>query len=99
MPYIYIYIYCSYWCNTTYFITFLEEIIVRCSRKYLFLKYGRKMRANFLEMLEAAIFFQGFPCVNGWLFKTSFADILRNTPLLQCNSIYSVQETASGKCT
>ena len=35
--------------------------IVRCSRKYLFLKYGRKIRAKFLEMLQAAIFFSGFP--------------------------------------
>ena len=30
-------------------------IIVRGSRKYLFLKYGRKIRAEFLEMLKAAI--------------------------------------------
>ena len=35
--------------------------IVRCSRKYLFSKYGRKIRAKFLEMLEAATFFRGFP--------------------------------------
>ena len=80
--YIYIYIYiCNTTCNTTYFVTFSEVTIVRCSRKCLFLKYGRK-RAKFLEMLEAAIFFQGFPCINGWFFKTSFADIFRNMPLL-----------------
>ena len=47
-------------CNATYFVTFPEVATVRCSRKYLFLKYGRKIRAEFLEMLEAAIFFQGF---------------------------------------
>ena len=29
-----------------------ELTIVRCSRKYLFLKYGSKIRAEFLEMLE-----------------------------------------------
>ena len=80
--YIYICIYCSYWCNTTYFVAFPEVTIVRCSRKYLFLKYSRKKRAKFLEMLEAAIFFQMFPCVNGWFFRTSFADIFRNMPLL-----------------
>ena len=59
-------IYCSYWCNPAYFVTFPEVTILRCSRKYLFLKYGRKIRAEFLEMLEAAIYFQGFPRgVNG----------------------------------
>ena len=37
-----------------------------CSRKYLFLIYGRNIRgAECLEQLEGAIFFQGFPCVNG----------------------------------
>ena len=30
-------------------------IIVRGSRKYSFLKYGRKIRVEFLEMLEASI--------------------------------------------
>ena len=64
------------------FVTFPEVTIVRCSRKYLFLKYGRKIRAKFLEMLEGAIFFQGFSYVNGWFFKTSFANIFRNMPLL-----------------
>ena len=39
------------------FCTFPEVAIVRCSRKYLFLKYGRKIRAECLEMLEAAIVF------------------------------------------
>ena len=42
-------------CNI--FCTFPEVAIVKCSRKYLFLKYGRKIRAEFLEMLEAAIVF------------------------------------------
>ena len=41
MP-IYIYIFC----------TFPEVAIVRCSTKYLFLKYDRKVRAEFLEMLQ-----------------------------------------------
>ena len=52
------------------FCTFPKVAIVRCSSKYLFLKYGRKIRAGFLEMLEAAIFFQGFARVNGQFFKT-----------------------------
>ena len=43
------------------FCIFPEVAIVRCSRKYLFLKYGRKTRAEFLEMLEAAIFFRDLP--------------------------------------
>ena len=60
MP-IYIYILCS----ATYFVTFPEVAIVRCSGKYLFLKYRREIRAKFLEMLVAAIFFQGFSRVNG----------------------------------
>ena len=42
---------------------------MRCSGKYLFLKYRREIRAKFLEMLEAAIFFQGFSRVNGKFFK------------------------------
>ena len=33
---------------------------MRCSRKYLFLKYGSKIRVECLEMLEAD-FFRGFP--------------------------------------
>ena len=41
--------------------------------------------AEFLEMLEAAIFFQGFARVNGQFFKTSFADIFRNMHFLQFN--------------
>ena len=58
------------------FCTFPEVAIVRCSRKYLFLKYGRKIRAEFLEMLEAAIVFQGF--ARGQFFKTilqTYSDI------------------------
>ena len=51
---------CSYWFNTTNFVTFLEVTIVRCSRKYLFRQYGRKIGAEFLEMREAAINFQVF---------------------------------------
>ena len=35
-----------------------------------------------LRMLEAAIFLQRFPRVNGQFFKTSFADIFRNTGFL-----------------
>ena len=65
MP-IYIYILC----NTTYCVTFSEVSIEKCSGKYLFLKYRRKVRAGFLEMLETAIFFQGFAHVNGWFFNT-----------------------------
>ena len=65
MP-IYIYILC----NTTYFVTFPKVAIVRCSRKYLLLKCGRQIRVEFLEMLEVAIFSQGFARVNGQLFKT-----------------------------
>ena len=60
-----------------HFVTFPEVTIVRCSRKHLFLKYGKKVRAEFLEMLEAAIFFQGFLHVSNWFFKTRFADIFR----------------------
>ena len=41
-------------CNTACFVTFPEVAIVRCSRKCLFLKYCRKMRAEFLEMLMAS---------------------------------------------
>ena len=41
-------------------------------------------------MLEAAIFLQGFPRVNGQFFKASFADIFRNTDFLWCDSIYNV---------
>ena len=65
MP-IYIYILCT----TTYFVTFPEVSIEKCSGKYLFLKYRRKVRAGFLEILETAIFFHGFAHVNGWFFKT-----------------------------
>ena len=43
---------------------------MRCSRKYLFLKYDRKIRAEFLELLEGAIVSHGFPTVNGQFFKT-----------------------------
>ena len=93
-------IYCSYWCNTVYSVTFSEETIVRCSTKYLFLKYGRKIRkVEFLKILQGAVFFQGFPRVNGQFFKTSFADIFRKMHFLLCDSIYRVQETPSGKCT
>ena len=59
MPVYQIY-FCSYWCNTTYFATFPEVTIVRCSKKYLFLKYDRKIRAEFLEMLEDAMYFQTY---------------------------------------
>ena len=88
MP-IYIYILC----NTTYFITFPEVAIVRCSKKYLFLKYGRKIRAEILEMLEAEIFFQGFARVND-----NFADIFRNRHFF-CSTIqYTVsKKQAVGK--
>ena len=58
-------IYCSYWCNTAYIVRFPGVTNVRRSRKYLFLKYGRKIRGEFLEMLEAAKFFQSFSRVNG----------------------------------
>ena len=66
--------------NATYFVTFPDVAIVRCSRKYLFLKYGKKIGAEFLEILEVAIFFQGFARITGQFlfFKTSFADIFRN---------------------
>ena len=37
---------------------------------------------EFLETLEAAIFFQGFARVNGWFFKTSFAGKFRNMHFL-----------------
>ena len=47
--------------NTKYFVTFPEVAIVRCSRKYLFFKYGRNIRAKFLGMLESAIFFRSLP--------------------------------------
>ena len=57
-------------CNTTYFVTFPKVAIGRCSRKYLLLKCGRKIRAEFLEMLEVAIFSQGFARVNGQFFET-----------------------------
>ena len=46
-------------CNK--FCTFPEVAIVRCSTKYLVLNYATKFRAEFLEMLDAAIFFRGFP--------------------------------------
>ena len=63
-------IYSSNWCNPAYFAIFPEVTIARCSRKYLFLKHGREIRrAKFLEILEAAIFFQGLSCVNGYFFK------------------------------
>ena len=39
-------------------------------------------------MLQAAIFFHRFPCVNGYLFKIRFVDIFRNTHFLQCDSIF-----------
>ena len=45
--------------NFTYFVTFPKVAVVRCSRKYLFLKYGRKIRTELLEMLGGAIFFSG----------------------------------------
>ena len=66
--------------NATYFVTFPDVAIVRCSRKYLFLKFSKKIRAEFLEILEVAIFFQGFARITGQFlfFKTSFADIFRN---------------------
>ena len=81
-------IYCSYWGSTAYFVTISEVTIVRCSRKHLFFKYGRKTRrVEFLEMLQAAIFFQGFPRVNGYFFKISFAEIFRNTHFLQYDSV------------
>ena len=35
-------------CNTTYFAAFPEVAIVRYSGKYLFLKYDRKIREEFL---------------------------------------------------
>ena len=38
------------------FCTCSEVAIERYSRKYLFLKYGRKIRTESLEMLEAALF-------------------------------------------
>ena len=53
-----------YVCNTAYLVIFPEVAIVRRSRKYLFFKYGRKIRAEYLEMLEAAVFFQGLARVN-----------------------------------
>ena len=63
-------VYSSYWCNPAYFAIFPEVTIARCSRKYLFLKHGREIRrAKFLEILEAAIFFQGLSCVNGYFFQ------------------------------
>ena len=71
--------------------------IVRCSRKHLYLKYGGKIRAELLQMLDAAIFFKLFPRVNNQFFKTSFADIFRNMLFLQCNSINSRQEVHT-KC-
>ena len=62
----------------------------------MFLKYGRKVRAEFLE---AAIFFRGFPVLMASSFKISFADMFRNMHFLQCDSIYRVyraQKTAVG---
>ena len=81
MP-IYIYILC----NTTYCVTFSEVSIEKCSGKYLFLKYRRKVRAGFLEMLETAIFFQGFAHVNGWFFNT-----ILQTHSEICNFCSSIQ--------
>ena len=92
-------IYCSYWCNTAYFLTFPGVTIVKCSKKYLFLKYGRKIRrAKFLEMLEVAIFFRGFPV----LMASSLRLVLQTYSeiCIFCSVIqYSVEETASVKCT
>ena len=60
--YRYIYIYCSYWSNTTYLVTFPEMTIVRCSRRYLFFKIWRKdNRRIFRNVRGCNIFFRGFP--------------------------------------
>ena len=55
----------------------------------MLLKHVRKIRAEFLGILEAAIFFQGFLRVNSWFFKTSFADIFRNMHF--CSVIQNIQ--------
>ena len=49
------------------FVTFPETAIGRCSRKYLFLKYGREIfvgrEAAFLSKLLALKSIQSFPCI------------------------------------
>ena len=84
---IYIYVLC----NTTYFLTFPEVAIVRCSRKYLFLKYGRKMRLQY--------FFRGLPM----LMASSLRQVLQTYSEIQffCSAIQYIKgpKTASGKCT
>ena len=50
------------------------------------------MNRFFTELLESAIFFQGFPCVNGQFFQTSFAEIFRNMLFLQCDFQYIVSK-------
>ena len=58
----YRYIYCSYWSNTTYLVTFPEMTIVRCSRRSIFLKIWRKdNRRIFINVRDCNIFSRGFP--------------------------------------
>ena len=63
----------------------LQEILV--------LKIWQKDKSRIFRNVEAAIFSQVFPRVNGQSFKTGFADIFRNIHFLQCDLIYSVQNS------
>ena len=62
--YILIYhIYCSYCCNTAYFVTFPEASIVMCSRNYLFITNGRKVPVegqHLQKCYRLQYFFKGF---------------------------------------
>ena len=57
----------------------------------------RKLKAEFLEMLEAAIFFRGLPVSIASSILLTYSEIC--IFFLYCDSIHSVQETASGKAT
>ena len=85
-------------CNTTFcYISrsghcdVLQEILV--------FKIWQKDQSRIFRNVRGCSIFQGFVRVNGQFFETTFADIFRNMQFLQCNSTYSVQETASEKCT
>ena len=76
----------------------LNDNIYLCIMQYnIFFHISRRGHCEVLQEIlvfkiqqkdEAAVFFQGFPHVDGQFFKTSFADIFRNIIFLQCNSIY-----------
>ena len=75
-----------------HFVTFPEVVIVMCSRKYLFLKYGRKIRAECLEMLEAAVFFRGLPV----LMASSLRQLLQTYSEI-CNFCSAIRHIVSKK--